>query len=108
MRRMILATAILSLSLLAACAGPTAWQKDGVAADDQQRDMTDCRRQADAQAEREMHGRGAQAPIYDVDPGSGQVRQTFPQQSRSAALSEQALSQQLYVRCMKARGYTQE
>jgi uncharacterized lipoprotein YajG len=99
---------LFALVLLAGCAQTTTWQKAGVSDEDRQRDMVDCRRQADAQAEREMYARGGQAPIYEVDPATGQVREVFRAQGDVAHLNERTLSQQFYGRCLQARGYRQE
>lgn len=100
---------VLLAGLLAGCAqGGNLWVKEGVSAEDRQRDMVDCRRQADAEAERQSYATGARAPIYEVDPNTGQVREAFRTQSQSAALSEKTRSEELYQRCMRARGYRQE
>lgn len=96
----------LGCGLVAACGGgTTTWQKEGVAAEDRQRDIVDCRRQADAQAEREAFGAPGRAPVYELDRATGAVREVFRTERRSAALSEKARSQELYEDCMRARGY---
>ena len=99
---------ILFAGLLAGCAQGGLWSKEGVSDEDRQRDIVDCRRQADAEAERASRGAGMPAPIYEIDPNTGQVRQAFRTQNRSAALSERSRSEELYLRCMKARGYRQQ
>jgi hypothetical protein len=90
----------------AGCTGGAGWSKQGATAEDAQRDMVDCRRQAEAQAERESFGRGpAAAPVYDVDPNTGKLREQFATERRSADLQQSAQAQELTERCMLQRGY---
>lgn len=98
----------LLLALVAGCAQHGGWHKDGVSAEDLNRDRVDCRRHADAQAEREAFHGGAHAPVYELDRNSGQIREAFETERRSAALREKARAQQLFEDCMKTRGYRAE
>ncbi|MEQ9639069.1 MAG: hypothetical protein RIM84_03525 [Alphaproteobacteria bacterium] len=99
---------LAALLALAGCNQTAGWQRDGVSADDLQRDRVDCHRQADAQAEREAFGGARRAPVYEIDRSTGTVREVFKTERRSAALNERSRAQQYFESCMKTRGYRRE
>ena len=90
--------ALLAVILAAACAAPTRWESPGVPRDRWPGDKAACRAQAAAEAERGyVRGRGYR--IQDDDT------RTDPLRARMARFDAVKKRDDLFARCMRARGY---
>ena len=88
----------LAVVLAAACAAPTRWENPGVPRDRWPGDKAACRAQAAAEAERGyVRGRGYR--IQDDDT------RTDPLRARMARFDAVKKRDDLFARCMRARGY---
>ncbi len=90
--------ALLVVVLAAACAVPTRWENPGVPRDRWAGDKAACRGQAAAEAERDyIRDRGYRTQDDDT--------RTDPLRARMARFDALKKRDNLFARCMRARGY---
>ena len=98
MSRLKALAVVLAVVLVAACAVPTYWENPGVPRDRWPGDKAACRAQAATEAERGyVRGRGYR--IQDDDT------RTDPLRARMARFDAVKKRDDLFARCMRARGY---
>ena len=98
MSRLKALAVVLAVVLVAACAVPTYWENPGVPRDRWPGDKAACRAQAATEAERGyVRGRGYR--IQDDDT------RTDPLRARMARFDAVKKRDDLFARCMGARGY---
>ena len=101
---------VLALFAAGCAAGAGDWSKPGATEEALAQDISGCRQYAQLQAERESFRTAGRlrAPVYEVDPSTGTVRESFSTERAAASIDEASRRQQLFEQCMRDLGYSRD
>ncbi len=100
-----MALSLMTLSLLAACAGEPVWNKQDGSQAAFEKDTTACFRSASVQAQARTGNQGAMAAQIELRSSQGKIHDAAGAPRKGASLQESALRSQLYSQCMQRLGY---